>query len=300
MAVATLSGLALMVAALAHARGDGAAAPRCGAAAVQYGGNGFLARETAPWVSAGTGKNRIAGFLYVHELNLGDARIRTAQGLTVYAGRQNKIAWIPRRWDGMAKSLTVTARRLDGTGAFRWRFPRVNPLSYPSGLALPTPGCWRLSLRSGSRRWTLDVQAIAPPSAPRCDTSDVRTGQHPVVPSFSEWVEVSPRSAGISGVYSVSVPGVAGAAIYAGGRRPDGGTTKILWLTRERWSVLKIRGTQLDGGSVFAQSVRPAIGSSPGGAFPSIVVVPTPGCWALTARAGPRGGVLAIRALPLP
>jgi hypothetical protein len=218
----------------------------------------------------------------------------------VYAGRQSKIGWIPRRWDGTGKFLAISARRLDGPGAFRWRFPRVNPLSYPSGLAFPTPGCWRLSLRSGSRRWTLDVQAIAPPAAPRCDTSAVQQGHHPVDPSFSEWVEVSPRSAGISGVYSVSVPGVAGAAIYAGGRRPDGGTTKILWLTRERWSVLKIRGTQLDGGSVFAQSVRPAVGSSPGGAFPSIVVVPTPGCWALTARADPRGGVLVIRALPLP
>jgi hypothetical protein len=297
VAVTGLSCLALAVT-LAQA-GTSAAPARCGAAPVQYGGNGFLPRERAPWVSAGSGSDRIAGFLYVHELNLGDARVRKA-GLTIYAGRQNKIAWVPRRLDGIGKWLTITARQLDGRGAIRWRFPRAIPLSFPSGLTLPTPGCWRLSLRSGGRRWTLDVRAIAPPAAARCDTTAVRTGRHPVDPSFDEWVELTPRSSGISGTFSVAVPGTAGAAIYAGGRWPDGAQTKILWITRKPWLVMRIRGTQLDGGGFFEQSARAAGSSALGGAFPSVVVVPAPGCWALTARTGPRGGVLVIRALPLP
>jgi hypothetical protein len=298
-AFAAVAGAALGVVALADAR-TATAEARCAPAPVQYGGNGYLARETAPWVSAGTGGNRLTGFLYTHELNLGDARVRAAPCLSVYAGRKAKIAWSPRSLERIGRTLVMVGKRLDGTGSFTRRFPRaLTRASFPSELQLPSAGCWRLSLGSGDLRWTLDVRAIAAPAAPRCDTNAVRTGRHPVDGSLPpQWVELSPRSAGITGTFSVSVPGVTGAAIYAGGQWPDGANTKILWVTRVPWDVLRVRGTRLDAHGSFEFSARAASAGTPGGFYPSIPVIPEPGCWALVARSGPRGGVLVIRALP--
>jgi hypothetical protein len=297
-ALIALAGVAVAAVAVAEARSSHAAAP-CSPAPVQYGGNGFLARETAPWISAGTGRERLTGFLYTHEPNLGDARVRTASGYTVHAGRQVKIAWAPRSLERISKTLVVNAKRLDGRGSFTRRFPRaLTPAFFPSGLTLPTAGCWRLSLRSGDLRWTFDVRALEAPAAPRCDTNAVRTGRHPVDGTIAQWVELSPRSSGISGTFSVSIPGVPGAAIHAGGRWPNGANTKVLWITRAPWDVLRLQGTRLDAEGAFEQTARAANASAPGGFYPSIVVVPDVGCWLLRARSGPRGGVLVIRALP--
>jgi hypothetical protein len=289
--------VALATAGLGEARAPEAAA-RCAPTPVHYGGNGWLARETAPWISTGTGRDRLTGFLYTHELDLGDARVRAAPGYTVYAGRRAKIAWAPRSLEKVGRTLVVSGRRLDGRGSFTRRFPRaLTPAFFPSELALPAAGCWRITLRSGSLRGTFDVRAVEPPATPRCDTNAVRTGRHPFA-SFSMWVELTPRAEGISATFSVSVPGVAGAAIYAGGRWPNGTTnTKVLWITRAPWDVLRVRGTRLDGHGSFELTARAAGASGPGGYYPSIPVVPEAGCWALVARSGPRGGVLVIRAL---
>jgi hypothetical protein len=58
-----------------------------------------------------------------------------------------------------------------------------------------------------------------------------------------------------------------------------------------------VRRTRLDAFGSFEMTARAASTSTPGGFFPSIPVVPEPGCWALVAQSGPRGGVLVIRAL---
>jgi hypothetical protein len=294
--------LALVVAALAaaglgHARSTEPSA-RCAATPVHYGDNGAFSFDRAAWIAAGTGRDRLTGFVHAHDDNLGDARVRTAAGYTIYAGRDNKIAWLPQSFEGVGRRLIVTARRLDGPGAIRWRFPRaLSPRFFPSGLRLPTAGCWRVTLRSGRLRGTFDVRAVDPPATPRCDTNAVRTGRHPIDGTIAQWVDLTPRSEGISGTFSVSVPGTAGAAIYAGGRWPNGANTKVLWITRSLVGTLRVRATRLDAHGSFELSARAASTSTPGGFFPSIPVVPEPGGCALVVQSGPHGGVLVVRAL---
>jgi hypothetical protein len=60
-----------------------------------------------------------------------------------------------------------------------------------------------------------------------------------------------------------------------------------------------IRGTRLDAPGSFSQTFKEAGG--PRGYWPSIVVVPDPGCWLLTVRiAGQEGaaGILVVRVVP--
>ena len=244
-----------------------------------------------PWVVAGSGPRRlVAQLLAAYEPTLRDRRVREAPGLTLYAGTQYKVGWLPARWDGLGRRLIVVAERLDGPERVRYRFPRaLSPRFFPSGITLPTAGCWRLTLTSGSRRWVLHAQAIEPPAESPCDTTAVRSGPNPVDPAFTSWVEASPRRARIFAAISVSLPAVEGAAIHTGGR-------KVLWLVDRPSGLLHLRGTRLDGQAHHLRlSVGPA--SSPSYAFPSRVVVPEPGCWLLRARTAGRGGVIVIRAL---
>jgi hypothetical protein len=119
---------------------------------------------------------------------------------------------------------------------------------------------------------------------------------NPVDHTFTTWIATTPSSAGIYGTFSVSLPGVDGAAIYAGGRFPDGLTnTKVLWLVRNPSGLLTAVGTRLDARGTFRQTVSPA--ASPVYAYPSVLVVPEPGCWLLRLRTSGRGGVIVMRAL---
>lgn len=269
----------------------------CPSAPVSYGVNAERTAETAPWVTAGTGSQRLVGFLYSYEHWVGDARIRNAPGLVVYAGAPNKVAWFPRRWSGTGTALVMEGRRIDGRGSFRRRSTRaLAPVFYPSSLTIPSAGCWRVTLRSGTRSWTLHVRAIDPPAQARCDTSRVWHGSNPLG-GPPTWVAASPASAGIYASFSVTIPGVEGAAIYAGGRSPDGGNTKILWLVRGngRDGQIRVRGVRLDGPESFQLSASAAI--SPPGAYPSIPVVPTAGCWLFVVRTGNVGGAFVFRAV---
>lgn len=284
--------VAPLLATAAIANGCPAAAP------VHHGWNRDApATEAASWVAAGRGQQRLAGFLYTYEQTLGDRRVREASGLVVYARAPTKIAWVPRRWTGTGAFLVIAGRRLDGPGSFRQRFRRaLAPHFFPSGIAFPAAGCWRLTLRSGSRRWTLHVRAIGRPVEPPCDATAVRRGANPVDSPFTTWVAATPGSANIFATFSISVPGVEGAAIYAGGKWPDGVTnTKVLWLVRDPSGPLDVAGTRLDRDGSFHQSVRAA--SSPSYAYPSIRTVPEAGCWLLKLRTSGRGAVIVIRAL---
>jgi hypothetical protein len=269
----------------------------CAAAAVRYGWNRELPRDKSPWIAAGRGSQRIVGRLYPFEPTLGDRRVREAGGLTLYAGAPYKIGWLPSRWTGTGKTLLITGRRLDGAGSFRGRYPRaLTPRFFPSGITLPAAGCWRLTLRSGTRSWALHVRAIERPAAPPCDATTVRHGPNPVDEFFTTWIAATPRSARIFAAFSVSLAGIDGAAIYAGGRFPDGHTnTKVLWLIDEPSGQLTVSGLRLDEERSFTQSVQGA--ASPSYAYPSILVVPEPGCWLLRLRTSGRGGVVVMRAL---
>jgi len=246
---------------------------------------------TAPWVAAGSGQRRlVAQLLAAYEPTLGDRRVREAPGLTLYAGTQYKVGWLPARWDGLGRRLIVAAERLDGPGRLRYRFPRaLSPRFFPSGITLPTAGCWRLTLASGSRRWVLHAEAIEPPSEARCDTTIVGSGPNPVDSSFTTWIAATPARARIYGTFSVSLPGVEGAAIHVGGR-------KVLWLVERPAGLLHVRAVRLDGPQAeLRQSLSPA--SSPVYAYPSRLELPEAGCWLLRLRTSGRAGVVVMRAL---
>lgn len=51
----------------------------CPSAPVSYGVNAERPLESAPWVAAGAGSQRIVGFVYTYEPSLGDARIRASE-----------------------------------------------------------------------------------------------------------------------------------------------------------------------------------------------------------------------------
>ena len=269
----------------------------CPATPVHYGWNRESPADKAPWIAAGRGQTRIVGHLYTYEGTLGDQRVREAPGPTLYAGALHKIVWRPRRWEGTGKILRVVVERTDGPGRLTYRFRRaLSPKFFPSGITLPTAGCWRLTLTSGSRRWVLHAQAIDRPAEKPCDPTPVRHGTNPVDPFFTTWIAATPRLARIFATFSVSLPGVDGAAIYAGGRFPDGRTnTKVLWLVDEPSGLLTITGLRLDARGSFEQVERAA--ASPAYAYPSILVVPEAGCWLLKLRTSGRGGVVVMRAL---
>ena len=140
------------------------------------------------------------------------------------------------------------------------------------------------------------MQSRHPQTQP-CDTSRVHRDPNPFDPGIPPWVAAAPAAVGIYATFSVTVAGVEGAAIYAGGSWPEGGNTKILWLVRSnaRYGEIRIRGQRLDGLESFGLTANAAI--SPPGVYPSIPVVPTPGCWLLAARSGGVGGVFVFRAL---
>ena len=270
----------------------------CPSAPVSFGVNAERPAEQSPWVAAGVGAQRIVGFLYSYEETLGDARVRQAPGLVVYAGSLHKVAWFPRRWSGTAKGFVIEGRRLDGPGAFRLRSTRAAaPVFYPSSLRIPSAGCWRLTLRTGSRNWTLHVRAVDAPAAAPCDTSRVQHGPNPSDPGIPPWVAAAPSTVGIYATFSVTVAGVEGAAIYAGGSWPTGGNTKILWLVRSnaRDGLIRVRGVRLDGPEPSRLEENAAI--SPPGVYPSIPVVPTAGYSPLVVRSGLVGGAMVFRAL---
>jgi hypothetical protein len=81
--------------------------------------------------------------------------------------------------------------------------------------------------------------------------------------------------------------------IAAGGGIPGGYRTKILWHVRGGSARLTLVGRRLDGAGGFRQRF-PATG---GGYFPSIVVVPSTGCWRVTVSSGRRSGRFAFLAL---
>jgi hypothetical protein len=88
-----------------------------------------------------------------------------------------------------------------------------------------------------------------------------------------------------------------GAVIGAGGRAGDGVATKVLWWVHGRGSTrLTVRGRRLDAAGSFQQTIP---GPSPGRNtfFPSIIAVPSRGCWRLDLQAGPAAGSVTMRAV---
>ena len=113
-----------------------------------------------------------------------------------------------------------------------------------------------------------------------CDKTPLWAGAHP------GWTDSANPPAGIP--YAASHEGNLVAVLFAQPLRAGTGienpANKILWIAREprNGAELKLVLRRTDGTGEPVESVEPA-DSSPGEIYPSIVDVPTPGCWSVTA-----------------
>jgi len=252
-----------------------------------------------PWLRVG---GVTANLFYYGGRTLMDANVNQSDGAAIYPdGRTldgaTKILWrVPR---AAGATLTLTARRLDGDGSFTQRFPRRGRGQFPSIVNVPQPGCWRLALRTGGTRTTFVVRAVAAPLEPVCEATVVyRDVSHPRFGAV-DWMPAAPRSAGIAAVRFVStLPDVDHAVIYAGGRAPEGWSTKFLWWSPRPAGSVELVGTRVDFPGSFRESFQSATAVDDGAiVYPSIVNIPTAGCWAVRVRIGARAGVAVFQAV---
>jgi hypothetical protein len=126
-----------------------------------------------------------------------------------------------------------------------------------------------------------------------CPITPVFTGASGGSPNldFLPWMKAEPTSSGIVAYLFFVRPGFATTHTYGplhtGGSYPDGRATKILWSINNpnRSTALEITGKKLSAGHETFQQMFP-MASSPGGDYPSIVNVPTPGCWQVQIKSG--------------
>jgi hypothetical protein len=263
----------------------------CPATTVHYGPTPI----GTPWARSGA----ITANVFAYGGNmLMDGRVNGSDGLVLYThgGTGNpamKVLWTTR---APGVRLAVVGSRLDGAGRFAQRFNGGREV--PSIVRIPTAGCWRLSVRSGSARGAFVLRAVDAPVVPVCQPTTVfRTTPHPRFGNV-DWMPTTPTSGGIVAVRFVStVPDLDGAVIYAGGVAPAGWATKFLWWSPRSGPRAVLSGSRLDGSGSFRQ-ILPAAADDGGTIFyPSIVDIPTPGCWAVRVEIGGRAGLAVFKAV---
>jgi len=268
------------------------ATPSPGSAPVSCAGSVVRYTRTAigtPWTARGP---VTANIFYYTGATLMDGRINGVDGLRIYAGGKApdgatmKILWTvaSRRAGG---SLALTARRIDGRGLVERVFPPAGGGQFPSIVNLPAAGCWRVSVRTGSARATFVVRAIQPPPMARCQPTRLEDGK--------AWVR--PRSAGIYGGWGPWTTADGSALLYTHGIAPGDVNTKVPWwvVRPGASSLLTLDGGRLDARGEFRQQFSEA--QSPPDVYPSTVVVPAAGCWALRLRTGALAGLIVVRAV---
>lgn len=283
---------ALAVAALAAHPGAGKepGAP-CASTTVRY----TATKVGTPWVAAG---GAFTGHVFYYSQIAGDGRVNQSDGLVAYAGVPGEVLWVPRNRRRAGATLVVSARRLDGDGSFTRRLREVPGRQFPSQLTIPAAGCWRLTLQSGRLRSSVVVQAVAPSTEPRCDPTPVIRGDPPH-PRFGAvtWMQATPRTSGVVAIRFVSVvPGADSAIIYAGGRTPEGSSTKFLWWAPHPTGPLTLTGRRIDRPGRFVQHFGSAA-TDEDIVFPSIVEIPNAGCWAVTVAMGKAAGLVVFQAV---
>jgi hypothetical protein len=123
-----------------------------------------------PWVRGEPRSSGLVGLLWYWREEWGastDARVFT--GGVAPDGMSAKVLWAfldPSARDRGGPALVVEARNLDAPGEWRETFAAISydgqegAPSYASIIDLPSPGCWRLSLRTGGLEAQVDLQAV--------------------------------------------------------------------------------------------------------------------------------------------
>ncbi|HEY1509387.1 MAG TPA: hypothetical protein VGF93_10320 [Solirubrobacteraceae bacterium] len=150
-----------------------------------------------PSWSAAAWSSSSPGFRVPYALASGDTAGAFFFADPIHAGHpenpSNKVLWIVgSRRDG--QPLRIVARRTGSSQAVRMQFPADSSPGeiYPSGVDLPTAGCWKLSLAWGAHRASIDVE-VAPPRPGQGDSAakpkPIDTGP---VPASERAVAVAP------------------------------------------------------------------------------------------------------------
>lgn len=162
--VIALAGFAVISASASRATSEQTGS--CVAARVHYdqAPNADLRSPRLPWVSAGRRGREIVGYIWYYTPALKSSeRLRIYVGGKVSeSGASTKIMWVPRRV--VARTLTVTGRRLDGAGTFRQEFAVAHAGQrslFPSIVVVPSNGCWLLTVSNGRNFARFAVEAIS-------------------------------------------------------------------------------------------------------------------------------------------
>jgi hypothetical protein len=121
-----------------------------------------------PWIAASPASAGLVGFLFYYDAAnpWKQAQLPT---LRIYSGGQSpdgriamKVLWERRHPAGASATnvLRMRGRRLDGPGSFAERLNNDGASQYPSILNVPAPGCWRLTLKTGTTTAHVTVFAI--------------------------------------------------------------------------------------------------------------------------------------------
>ena len=254
----------------------------CPSTTVHYG----TTSVGTPWVASGA----ITGHLFAYtRRTLMDERVNSSDGLVLYThGRTpegaTKILWRVRTPRRSTRTLTIRATQLDGPGTFTQRLPGTGGTSqFPSIVDLPAAGCWRLSVQSGKVRATFVVQAVDAPAESFCEPTPV------VLEPGGVSMPTTPRVNGIRAIAATTLPGVDRAVVMAGG-------AKFVWWSPRPAGSLVLEGMRLDAPGSFRKTVGSA---SSGGmtVYPSVVEIPTAGCWAVRVTIGARTGLAVLNAV---
>lgn len=154
---------AALAAALALPAAAGAACP---ASRVHYGsyagaGQGLGA---VPWIAGTPAASGLVGHLFYYGATPWSRR-RLA-GARIYVGGAHgavhmKVLWVARR-RGFGGRIVLRGRRLDGPGSFRDAYPATTAgFQFPSYVVVPSRGCWRIGVSSGSLSATVTFLAVA-------------------------------------------------------------------------------------------------------------------------------------------
>ena len=126
-----------------------------------------------------------------------------------------------------------------------------------------------------------------------CHTTPIYLGHNTTIagPEGVPWMKAESPSSGIIGYLFFIGPETsknqAYQPLHTGGRYPDGRSSKILWVidSPNASDTIEITGKKVPAThETFRQSFPMAL--SPAGNYPSIVNVPTSGCWQLQLKSG--------------